>query len=469
MKRDVEIVCPDLSEVLRLSKSLPRTRRNRRVLVALLSGLVLESAVYRENAVHGDRYVTAEVTTSGLVLTVTATGRLQPRKQLEIGTEISGTVESVHVSVNDHVNKGQLLAVIDTTRLKAQLLQVTAAQALAQARLAQSTASLESAESHQARILKARALSNNRLPSAQDVDEAAAQVARAEAGVAAAHAAVAQQHALVQSVRADLRKAQIRSPIDGVVLVRSAEPGQTVAASLQAPILLVLAQDLQQMELHVAVDEADIAAVSVGQPVSFSVDAFPDRTFGARISRIHIASSNTHGAGTQSGLVAGSPTSSEGTVVTYETVLTVDNSDLTLRPGMTATAEIVTSTLQGLTLVSNAAMRFTPEEAHVPGENDDRERGRGVMALMPYVAERWKCPREADESLGCVWVLEDDEPQLAVFKPGAGDGSMTQVLPLDQLPRWASLARLRNDQVLLRAIKRKLQPGTRVIVEDSTS
>jgi len=150
-------------------------------------------------------------------------------------------------------------------------------------------------------------------------------------------------------------------------------------------------------------------------------------------------------------------------------VVEVDNADLTLRPGMSATAEITTGRLTGATLVPNAAFGFTPAHAQVPRAEDDNERGRGMMALMPYVADRWKCPREAGRSLGCVWVLDDGEPQLAVFTPGPADGPMTQVLPLDELPRWASLARLRNDPVLLRAIKRKLTPGTHVIVGDGSA
>jgi HlyD family secretion protein len=370
----------------------------------------------------------------------------------------------VYVDVNDRIHKGQVLATLDTTRLEAQLLQVEGARAVAEARVSQTTSSLKQANAYRARLLRVRTLSRNKLPSQQDLDLAEADVARAEAESAAAHAAVTQAQASGETVRTDLSKSQIRSPIDGVVLARSIEPGQTVAASLQAPVLFVLAEDLRQMELHVAVDEADVSAVKLGQHASFIVDAFPDRTFDARISRVHVASNNTHGATVSSELLGNSTTASDAAVVTYETVLDVDNSDLVLRPGMTATAEILTGTLLGATLVSNAALSFTPERALVPGADDDSERGTGMMALMPYLSERWKCPREAGQSLGCVWILEDGEPRLVVFKPGPTDRSMTQVLPLDQLPQWGSLSRLRKDPILLRAVQRKLASGTLVIV-----
>lgn len=426
--------------------------------------IIIAALVFARGGGATAKYVTQEVTRGSLTVSVTATGNLEPRNQVDIGSELSGTIRSVMVDVNDTVRAGQVLAVLDTTRLNAQVLQAQSSLASAEARIVQSTAGLREARANYARLLKVRELSGNKLPSQQDMDVAEAAVARAAGEEAAARAAVAQGRAILDAVRTDLSKTDIRSPINGVVLARSVEPGQTVAASLQAPILFTLAEDLKQMELHVSVDEADVGSVEVGQQASFTVDAFPNRAFQARITQVHFASNNTQKSSTSgsSGEIGTSATSTG--VVTYETVLEVDNSELLLRPGMTATAEIVTTRMDDLTLVPNSAMRFTPTTARFPGTDDDSERGTGMMALMPYLEERWQCPRENGQALGCVWVLEKGEPQLAVFKPGATDRRTTQVLRLERLPAWSTLSRLRKDPVLNAALSRPLIPGVKVIV-----
>ena len=240
--------------------------------------------------------------------------------------------------MNDVVKAGQVLAVLDTTRLKAQVLQAESSLASAEARVLQSDATVKEARANYARLLKVRELSGNKLPSQQDMDVAEATVARAEGEVAAAVASVAQARANLDAVRTDLSKTEIRSPINGVVLVRSVEPGQTVAASLQAPILFTLAEDLKKMELHVSVDEADVGSVEVGQQATFTVDAFPSRTFSAHITQVHFASSNTQKSSSASSSSGAAASATSTGVVTYETVLEVDNSELLLRPGMTATA-----------------------------------------------------------------------------------------------------------------------------------
>ena len=232
----------------------------------------------------------------------------------------------------------------------------------------QSVAGLKEARANYARLQKVRELSGNKLPSQQDMDVGESAVAQAEGEEAAARAAVAQARANLDAVKTDLSKTDIKSPINGIVLVRSVEPGQTVAASLQAPVLFTLAEDLKKMELHVAVDEADIGSVEVGQQASFTVDAFPNRQFHAKITRVDFASNNTQKSTSSSSSGQGAASSATSTgVVTYETVLEVDNSDLLLRPGMTATAEIVTTNIQDATLVPNAALRFTPTGVDVPG------------------------------------------------------------------------------------------------------
>jgi HlyD family secretion protein len=435
---------------------------------AVLALVVLAAGFYffgRGNA-QGTRYVTQDVSTGDMMVTVTATGNLEPRNQVDIGSELSGTMRTVNVDVNDEVKAGQVLAELDTTRLNAQVLQAQSSLASAEARVLQSVASEKEARANLARLEKVRELSGGKLPSQQDMDVAIAAVARAEGEAAAANAAVAQARANLEAVRTDLSKTEIRSPINGVVLVRSVEPGQTVAASLQAPILFTLAEDLKKMELHVAVDEADVGSVQVGQDATFTVDAFPNRRFNAHITQVHFASSNTQNS--SSGSASQASATSTG-VVTYETVLEVDNSELLLRPGMTATAEIVTTSINGAILIPNAALRFTPEGVQVPGAPGAAQQRGPLQAIMPQMRMRGGGgggqQGGAGRRMARAWILEDGKPALVMFRPGATDGRNTQVLPFEQMPNMARMGPLANDENFKKAFERKLEPGTKVIVE----
>lgn len=416
------------------------------------------------------KYVTQEVTRGDLTVTVTATGNIEPRNQVDIGSELSGTIRSVAVDVNDTVKAGQVLTKLDTSRLEAQVLQAQSSLASAQARVLQSVAGLKEARANYARLQKVRELSGNKLPSQQDMDVAEAAVAQGEGEEAAARAAVAQARANLDVVQTDLSKTDIRSPVDGVVLVRSVEPGQTVAASLQAPVLFTLAEDLKKMELHVDVDEADIGSVELGQQATFTVDAFPNRPFHAKITRVDFASNNTQkSSSSSSGQGAASSATSTG-VVTYETVLEVDNSDLLLRPGMTATAEIVTTNIKDATLVPNAALRFTPEGVEVPGApaNANAQASRGALsALMPSFPRRmFGAQQRGGGHIGRVWMVQDGKPVAALFRPGATDGRMTQVLELGPMPTGGRMAQMANDENFKQARERKLEPGMKVIVDE---
>jgi len=412
---------------------------------------------------NATRYVTQEVTTGTMTVTVTATGSLEPHNQVNIGSELSGTIRTVNVDVNDEVKSGQVLAALDTSRLEAEVQQALSSLASTQARVMQSDAGLKEARARYARLLKVRELSGSKLPSQQDLDIAASAVARAEAAATAARAEAAQERANLEAVRTDLGKTEIRSPVDGVVLVRAVESGQTVAASLQAPVLFTLAEDLKKMELHVAVNEGDVGSVQVGQQATFTVDAFPSRIFAAEITRVAMASNGMRSAASSGDSTRASGEDIVGAtgVVTYETVLEVDNSELLLRPGMTATADILTGTLSDAVLVPNVAMRFTPDEPVLSGFGVARPI---MFALLPSVAHRWECPREDGQVLGCVWLLQEGKPQLALFRPGATDRSVTQVIDLERLPRWHSLLRLRSDPVLKHAHQRKIRAGALVIV-----
>jgi HlyD family secretion protein len=297
-----------------------------------------------------------------------------------------------------------VLARLDTTRLEAQVLQAKSSLDAAQAAVDEARASQGETESQLVRLKRAQALSSGRVPSQQEMAVAQSAALRAMGALRSAEAAVAQARATLDVQQADLARAVIRSPIDGVVLAAAARPGQTVAASLQAPVLFTLAGDLKQLELDLAVDEADVGRVHEGQPVRFTVDAWPGKTFSGRVEQVRF------GPHTQAG------------VVSYETVVEVANPELLLRPGMTATAEIEVKRDQKVLLAPNAALRFEPPEREASPQHG------GLAWLIPN-------KHRADVNLGepsgdaepHVWVLRQGKLQRVAVETGGSDGSWTEV------------------------------------------
>ena len=297
----------------------------------------------------------SEVAQKGtLTVTVSATGKLAPTNQVDVGSEVSGLVSKVLVDVNDRVVKGQPIALIDPSRFRdavnqnaAQLSSQQAAVAQAEATLAQSSAQLK-------RLEEVSRLSGGRVPAKTEMEQAIADRDRAIANVRAARANVGAARASLSSNEYNLVRAVIRSPVNGVVLARQIEPGQTVAASFNTPTLFVIAEDLTRMKLEVAIDEADVGEVREGQKASFTVDAFPGQTFPATITRVDLGSNLS----AQSTTTSTSTTANQ--VVSYSATLSVANPDIKLRPGMTATAEITTTQKQNVLLIPNAALRYRP-------------------------------------------------------------------------------------------------------------
>jgi len=375
-------------------------------LVVLRWGLGLGT---QDQAVH---YKTQTVTQGDLEVRVTATGTLEPVNQVEVGTEVSGTIETVYVDYNDRVHKDDVLARLDTAQLEARYRQSEAALALARARVQDADATLTETGN---KLRRTKDLIAKRLSSPEELDAAEAASARAEAARAVARAQVDQAQAEVDANRQVLDKAVIHSPIDGVVLKRQVEPGQTVAASLQTPVLFTIAENLAQMELHVDVDEADVGQVAVGQEAEFTVDAYPDRRFRARIEQVRFAPKTVDG------------------VVTYETLLSVDNDELLLRPGMTATAEILVKKLTDAVLIPNAALRFSPPEGS--GESAGGHSGSGGRGLVSMLLPRPPRDQKHNEPNAKgkngkqrVWVLRDGQPEAIEVRTGATNGVLTQVL-----------------------------------------
>lgn len=352
-------------------------------------------------------YETAAIEQGNLTVTVTATGMLQPVNQVDVGSELSGIIESVEVDFNDRVERGQVLARLDTDRLLARVVEAQATMESARARLEEAKATVLETR---LRYERCQQLADRKLCSQEDLDTYQAAFARARAVESSARAQIAVAQATLDGNQTELRKADIRSPIDGLVLQRQIEPGQTVAASLQAPVLFTLAEDLAQMELIVAVDEADVGKVAEGQSAVFTVDAWPDRNFPAVITQVRFA-----------------PQTVEG-VVTYETVLSVDNSDLSLRPGMTATAVVTVRQLQDVLLVPNAALRFSPPQAPKADKG-----GRGIFGALfrrpPHSRRRNESGPDSGQK---VWVLREGEPVSVAVRTGASDGKFTQ-LPAGEL------------------------------------
>lgn len=294
------------------------------------------------------RYATAQVERGDLQVTVSATGNLQPTNAVEVGSELSGIITEVFVDNNDRVSRGQILARLDTARLTDAVRESEAALESAQANVAQAEATLAQATAHLARQEAVYRCSDGLAPSANDLDVARADQARAKAALRVSQAAVGQARATLSSNRTQLSKASIRSPVAGVVLSRAVEPGQTVAASFNAPVLFTLAEDLSRMLLEVKVDEADVGQVKAGQRATFQVDAYPDRSFAAIVTRLDLGSTTT------------TSSSGSGQVVAYTAVLSASNPDLVLRPGMTGTASIIAAEKKNVLLVPNAALRFSP-------------------------------------------------------------------------------------------------------------
>ncbi len=377
-------------------------------LLLLVVIFVISKWVLVENG-SAIEYKTVEAQRGDITVTVTATGNLEPTNQVDVGTEVSGTVETVAVDYNDFVKAGQVLARLDTTMLAAQVNQSRSALESARANLLLAQASLLEAKSAMERLVNVRQLSGGKIPSKQDFDTAEAALKRAQATEAMVKANIAQAEAKLRIDETNLEKATIVSPINGIVLVRSVEPGQTVAASLQAPVLFTLAEDLAKMELHVNVDEADVGQVKEDQHATFTVDAYPDRTFPAKISQVRYGSQSTAG------------------VVTYLTVLNVDNSDLSLRPGMTATADIIVKQVKDGLLIPNSALRYAPppqEEKSTP-----RAGGSLLSKLFPRPARTRGNKNEENNNREKqrVWTLRNNQPVAISVTTGATSGIMTEI------------------------------------------
>ena len=347
-------------------------------LVAIAGG----AYALRQHRTAEPQFVTDSVRQGALLVTVTATGTLQPTNQVDVGSEVSGIIDRVLVDFNATVKTGQVLAELDTQQLDARVASARAALDVAQASLAQAQATVTETA---AKAARSRDLASKNIASQQslETDDAAAQ--RAVAGVASAKAQVTSAQAALKDSETARSKAAIRSPIDGMVIAREIDPGQTVAATFQTPVLFKVAEDLRRMELHLDIDESDIGQVHAGQHAQFRVDAYPGKSFEAEITSVRFDPRTVNN------------------VVTYETVLSVANPDLLLRPGMTATADVLIAQKDSVLLVPNRALRFLPPE-------------RAAEHTAAHEAPR-------------VWVERDDGPSAVPVTTGLTNGDVTEIEP----------------------------------------
>jgi HlyD family secretion protein len=376
-------------------------------------------------------YATAPVERGALVTTVSATGKLAPTNQVTVGSQLSGLVVKVLVDVNDRVVAGQTLAEIDPEQIEDQIRQGQAQLAANQAQVGQARATLAEAQAQLARFQEVSRLSGGRVPAQTEMQTAQANVQRGLAALKVAQANVLASQASLSQSQTQRARAIIRSPVSGVVLARQVDPGQTVAASFNTPTLFVIAEDLSAMKLEVSIDEADVGAVRQGQKATFTVDAFPGRTFPATITRVDIGS-NLSATSASSSSSSTSTTSSSSQVVSYAADLSVANSKLDLRPGMTATADIVTSDKQNVLLVPNAALRFTPQT-----QSASQSSGF-ASALGPPRRPGQAAQRTATMGRGAVQQVyvkgEDGKPRAIQITTGDTDGFRTEVLSGDLKP-----------------------------------
>jgi HlyD family secretion protein len=373
------------------------------VLLGVLAVVVFSAVQFGSGNAAGGSYLTDKIGLGSLSVGVSASGAIKPTREVEVGSELSGTLASVLVRENDRVTKGQLLAELDTSQLQDAVIKSQATVAASEANIAHMEATVAQSRSNLTRMRKLFEASGGKVPSRTELESAEAGLKRAAAQMQSALAELAQAEAILKTDQTNIRKASIVSPVDGVVLSRKVEPGQTVVAAMTIPVLFNIAEDLTQMELHVNVDEADVAHVEVGQKAAFTVAAWNGRKFPAKVERVDLGSTLTDN------------------VVTYTAVLSVQNNDLALRPGMTASAEIITTQRDNVLLVPNAALRFNPEESAQKG---------GLFSQQDTSRKRLEHGSKTQ-----VWVMGPKQQMRAIpVQLGASNGTRTEVLPGELKP-----------------------------------
>lgn len=347
-------------------------------------------------------YITKKVTQGDLSVVVSTTGNLNPTNSVEIGIEVSGTLKEIFVDFNDEVKAGQILAKIDTVKLQSQVDSSTAALAIAVANQKESQVLLNNKKTLYDRTLNMYKNSGGKYPSKNELDDTRFSYEAAIESLEAAKAKVFQAQSNLKTDKQNLEKASVKSSIDGIVLNREVEVGQTLAATMSAPKLFTIAKDLTNMDLIVSIDEADVADIKKDLPVTFTVDAYPNKVFNGKVKQVRLNPVDTNG------------------VVTYETVVSVDNEDLLLKPGMTATAKIITKESKNKLLIPNGALRFKPKM--------QEQKNGGVNLVGPNMNRPANVARDlSKKELSPIFILENNQPKRVMVKVLDSDGKLTSI------------------------------------------
>lgn len=385
-------------------------RARRRPLIALLTLAVAGGAAYGalSRSDRAPKYVTAALDRGDIVETVGATGTLQAVTTVQVGSQVSGTIQSLGADFNSTVKKGQVIARLDPSSFDARRGQASANLVSARANVERARATVVDTRQ---KYERAQELATKLLLPESDLETAKANYDGAVAQHKANEAAVSQAEASVNQAQVDLDHTVIKTPIDGVVINRAVDVGQTVAASFQAPVLFIIANDLTRMQVNAAVDEADIGRVKAGKEVSFRVDAYPDRSFAGRVEQVRLQPQTIQN------------------VVSYNTIISVDNSEQNLMPGMTATVSIIVRKAEGVLRLPAAALRFRPEGFEGERGKTGRPAAGASTPALPAADRRGPEGGERGEGRrATVFTLgEGAKPQPCPVRVGLSDGQFVEV------------------------------------------
>ena len=361
------------------------------IAVAVIAGTYYYT---RDVAAEAPTFTTAQISRGDVVSTVEATGTLEAVTTVQVGSQVSGTISALHADFNSEVHKGEIIAELDSSLLQTEVEQAKATVVRLQADV--DRARVQAVDAAQ-KLKRAHELFDRQLIPATDLETAESTSRSADAAVKGAEAQVVQAQASLNQAQVNLSHTIIRAPIDGVVIARNVDVGQTVASSLQAPTLYIIARDLTEMRVNASVDESDIGEINPKQHVRFRVDAYPNDTFSGTVSQVRLQ-----------------PVVQQN-VVSYVTVIDVPNPGLKLKPGMTAAVTIETARADDVLKVPNAALRFKPAAA--AGANRARATGDS--------------PASREEGRSAVWVLSQNTPSRIPVRSGISDGRDTAILEGD--------------------------------------
>lgn len=391
------------------------------VLVSVILGSVFLWWLLQEKI----SFETTNATRGNIHSSISASGSLSPVNEVEIGSVISGLVLEVLVEENDEVKKGQILARINPESINQQIAKYTAQLNSAKAQLKASEQTLKDKKWNYDRLQELYSATNGASPSLLELQNAKTNYTSALSDVDIKRASIAEIQTSIESAKIDLKNSEIISPADGIVLSRNVEVGQSVAASFQAPTLFKVAENLEEMQLYASISEADIGKVKEGQEVTFSVDAYPDRIFHAKVNRVNFGS----GDGSSTSSSSTNSTGSSSSIVVYRAKIEVDNKSLLLRPDMSATADIITAKAENALLVPSSALYFDLNKSlQKMGVKKSGSLLGNMFAQPPRPKAQIHGKQQNHSKNGTLWILKNGKAESVSVELGISNGNFTQIL-----------------------------------------